>query len=64
MLADQADQEEMGDLAEVILPIQRRDCWGWGEWAEVVARSLPLNPSSDHRAARGCQERKVLVGNL
>lgn len=64
MIADQTDQEEMGDLAEIVLPSREGTGWGRGEWAEVSARSLPVNPSSDHRAALGHQERKVLAGNL
>lgn len=64
MIADQTDQEEMGDLAEIVLPSREGTGWGRSEWAEVSARSLPVNPSSDYRAALGHQERKVLAGNL
>lgn len=62
--ADQTEQEATGDLAEMILPSGEGTAWGGGEWAQVTARSLPLHPSSDHRAAPGCRERKVLAGNL
>lgn len=58
------DQEEMGDLARLSCSAREKIGCGRGGWAEVMAKSRQLNSSSDHRAALGCRERKVLVGNL
>lgn len=59
------EQMATRDLATIVLPSQRGTGGEGGTHRDCIGQKAPpLILSSDHRAARGSQERKALVGNL